>query len=101
MAIQTGYGPQEPVDSQATRLMVSFVVDVGVGTIEPIQTNSANYPDHTILLALQNRVTAEGPVLVRHRPEGLAHRTLLALRPEDARKLAQQLLHEADSLDQK
>ena len=97
-AIQNGYR-RKPLDPRATRLTVSFVVDADVWSIEPVVTNSANYPDHTILLALRQRVTHEGPVVVLPQAADLRHRTLLALRPEDARNLARQLESCADALD--
>ena len=87
MAVQQDYNRPESVDPRAEKLEIEFVTDAGVAVIDPIRS----HPDHKVLLALRSRVTHRGPVLVRHRGEGLDGRKLLAMRPEDARKLARQL----------
>ena len=97
MSVQSGYGPPGAVDPRATKLRMCFLRDASVHAIEPVETNMANYPDHSILLALRSPGEYEVPVVVQRPAEDLDGRRLLAVRPEDARKLALQLLQAADS----
>ena len=99
--VQTGYGPMRPPKRGATTLTVGFLRDSAVHSIEPIESNAVNYPEHTILLSLdQHSTVSQGPVSVDPPVSGRVNRILIAVRLEDARSLARQLLQVADSLDQ-
>lgn len=99
-SVQTGYGPQRPLDPSAIQLTLAFLGDCELGLIEPVVTNSANYPEHTILLATDLLSTQySGPVVVRRQPAGQGHRTLVALRPDTARSLARQLVAYANEAE--
>ena len=83
-------------------MAVNFVRNASVHFMKPIDQPRAQYPEHSILLVLELHRDAYGgpveasPQVVRHGP---LHR-LLALRPQELRSLAHQLLQAADSLDQ-
>ena len=81
-----------PSNPDAVQATVQFVEDPRVVEIEPIVASGKSWPDHTIALALPSPEVRIGPVLVLHQAEGLDNRTLLAFRPEDAHRLAHQLL---------
>ena len=50
--VQTGYGPVQPSKPGATTLTVGFLRGSTVHLMEPIESYSANYPEHTILLSM-------------------------------------------------
>ncbi|MYE88356.1 hypothetical protein F4X33_05100 [Candidatus Poribacteria bacterium] len=69
-------------------------------TIEPIMSNTANYPDHSILLTLRLGGVSAEQVEVRHPLVDLGGRTRLALSPKDARPLADLLRRHAEAVNQ-
>lgn len=83
-------------------MAVNFVRNASVHSMEPIAQPRVHYPDHSVLLVLElHRDTHGGPIeaspqVGRHGPL----QRLLALRPQELRSLAHQLLQAADSLDQ-
>lgn len=88
MPIQTKYDERPPDrDPRAEDLLVRFASDPYVMTIEPIP----QHPRHTVLLALRSQELRQGPVVVRDQGVDITYRKLLALRPEDAEVLVQQL----------
>lgn len=90
--VQTSYEPR-PTDPLATKLLLQFVDgEIEVGSIEPVETNGPNYPNHTILVALPLTGEAEVPARVKHPLKGSNRRRLVALHPDSARLLGRQLL---------
>ena len=81
-------------------MAVNFVRQTSVHSIEPIVRPTVRYPEHAILLALVlHRDAFAGPIEVHPPVPHLGLHTLVALRPEESRRLAHQLLRAADSLD--
>ena len=66
--------------------------------MKPVETNMANYPNHTILIAIRglNNISSI-PVEVQNLPEDWDRRIFLAIRPEDALELGRQLCDTARS----
>ena len=63
-------------------------------------TNASNYPQHTTLLALDlHSSVCTGSAVVDPPVPDSVNRTLLAIGPEELRKLAHQLSRAADSLE--
>ena len=88
---QAGYSEMKPNKPGGQRRVVSFHNRLDVHKIEPIETNSGDYSEYTILLALEAPVgECEGPILARPLVQDSANQRFLALRPENARKLAHQ-----------
>ena len=99
--VQTGYGPMKPSKPGATTLTVCFLRDSAIHSIEPVESNAANYPEHTILLSLDRHSTVSQVQAVVDPPvSDQVNRILIAVRPEDARSLAHHISRLADSLDQ-
>lgn len=93
MTVQTGYGPQGPMNPEAQKLVMGFIRESGVYRIEPVVTNGMNYPEHSILLTLVLEPSVgAAQVVADPRVSDRANQTLLAVRPEDAQRLARQLL---------
>ena len=92
MPVQMGYGPSEPLDSRAKKILMRFLRDSAVHSLKPIMTNAMHYPDHTILLSLEV-AQGEGEVLAVADPpvSDQVNRILIAVRPEDARTLVRLL----------
>ena len=83
-------------------MAVNFVRNASVHSMKPIAQPRAQYPDHSVLLVLELHRDAHGgpieasPQVARHGPL----QRLLALRPQELRSLARQLLQVADSLEE-
>ena len=83
-------------------MAVNFVRNASVHSMKPIDRPRAQYPEHSILLVLELHRDASGgpieasPQVARHGPL----QRLLALRPQELRSLARQLLQAAETLDQ-
>lgn len=91
--VQSKYDPPQPTNPSAVKLAISFISTPTVCTIDPVETNMVNYPEHSILVGIRTSGNISSvPVVADSPPDNPDGYTFLALRPEDANELGRKLI---------